>query len=73
MSREPEALVAQRRQLGAALATFRKAAEQSQAQLGGHTCYDRTSISRGRDRPCCDTQSHVVSEHVKEVRHMSKT
>jgi putative transposase len=28
---------------------------------------------RGRDRPCCDTQSHVVSEHVKEVRHMAKT
>jgi hypothetical protein len=29
--------------------------------------------SRGRDCPCCDTQSHVVSELVEEVRHMSKT
>ncbi len=29
--------------------------------------------SRGRDRPCCDTRSHVVSELVEEVRHMSKT
>jgi putative transposase len=28
---------------------------------------------RGRDRPYCDTRSHVVSELVKEVRRMSKT
>jgi transcriptional regulator with XRE-family HTH domain len=46
MSREPDAVVAQRRQLGAALATFRKAAEQSQAQLGTRTRYDRTSINK---------------------------
>ncbi len=46
MSREPDAIVAQRRQLGAALATFRKAAELSQAQLGMHTRYDRTSINK---------------------------
>jgi hypothetical protein len=29
--------------------------------------------SRGRDRPCCGTRPHVVSELVKEVRRMSKT
>jgi transcriptional regulator with XRE-family HTH domain len=46
MSREPDAIVAQRRQLGAVLATFRKAAEQSQAQLGTRTRYDRTSINK---------------------------
>jgi hypothetical protein len=46
MSREPDAITAQRRQLGAALATFRQAAEQSQAQLGTHTRYDRTSINK---------------------------
>ncbi|MGH3866469.1 MAG: helix-turn-helix domain-containing protein [Pseudonocardiaceae bacterium] len=46
MSREPEAIMAQRRQLGAALATFRMATEQSQAQVGRHTGYDRTSINK---------------------------
>ncbi|MBV9163563.1 MAG: helix-turn-helix domain-containing protein [Pseudonocardiales bacterium] len=54
MSREPEAITAQRRQLGAALATFRQAAGQSQAQLGLHTRYDRTSINkieRGQQLP----------------------
>ena len=28
---------------------------------------------RGRDRPCCDTRSHVMSELVEEVRRLSKT
>ncbi len=54
MSREPETIGALRCQLGAALATFRKAAEQSQAQLGTHTNYDRTSsnkIERGQQLP----------------------
>lgn len=37
MSREPEAIMAQRRELGAALATFRQAAELSQAQVGAAT------------------------------------
>ncbi|MGH3812530.1 MAG: helix-turn-helix domain-containing protein [Pseudonocardiaceae bacterium] len=46
MSREPEAIMVQRRQLGAALATFRQAAELSQAQVGTETGYDRTSINR---------------------------
>jgi transcriptional regulator with XRE-family HTH domain len=46
MSREAEALMAQRRQLGAALATFRQAAELSQAQVGVETGYDRTSINK---------------------------
>jgi hypothetical protein len=32
-----------------------------------------TIRGRGRDRPCCDTRSHVVSELVEEVRRMSKT
>jgi hypothetical protein len=41
-----------------------------EAELAGHNPDDG---SRGRDRPCCDTQSHVVSELVEEVRHMSKT
>jgi transcriptional regulator with XRE-family HTH domain len=36
----------QRRQLGAALATFRQAAELSQAQIGTDTGYDRTSINK---------------------------
>lgn len=54
MSREPEAIVAQRGQLGAALATFRQAAELSQAQVGTETNYDRTSINkveRGHQMP----------------------
>jgi transcriptional regulator with XRE-family HTH domain len=46
MSREPEAIMAQHRQLGAALATFRQAAELSQAQVGTDTGYDRTSINK---------------------------
>ncbi|MGH3882575.1 MAG: helix-turn-helix domain-containing protein [Pseudonocardiaceae bacterium] len=46
MSREPEAVMAQRRQLGAALATFRQAAELSQARVGTETDYDRTSINK---------------------------
>jgi transcriptional regulator with XRE-family HTH domain len=46
MSRESQAIVAQRRQLGAALATFRQAAEWSQAQVGTETDYDRTSINK---------------------------
>jgi hypothetical protein len=29
--------------------------------------------SRGRDRPHCDTRSHVMSELVEEVRRLSKT
>ncbi len=54
MSREPEAIMAQRRQLGAALATFRQAGALTQAQLGTETDYDRTSINkveRGRQLP----------------------
>jgi transcriptional regulator with XRE-family HTH domain len=46
MSREPEAVMTQRRQLGAALATFRQAADLSQAQVGTDTGYDRTSINK---------------------------
>ncbi|MGH3898602.1 MAG: helix-turn-helix domain-containing protein [Pseudonocardiaceae bacterium] len=46
MSREPEAITAQHRQLGAALATFRQAAELTQAQVGTGTDYDRTSINK---------------------------
>jgi transcriptional regulator with XRE-family HTH domain len=38
--------MAQRRQLGAALATFRQAAELSQARVGTDTGYDRTSINK---------------------------
>jgi hypothetical protein len=34
MSREPEAIMVRRRQLGAALATFRQAAALTQAQVG---------------------------------------
>jgi len=33
----------------------------------------RDHKSRGRDRPCCDARSHVMSELVEEVRRMSKT
>jgi hypothetical protein len=46
MSREPEAIVEQRRQLGAALATFRQAGALTQAQVGTETDYDRTSINK---------------------------
>lgn len=46
LSREPEAIMERRRQLGSALATFRQAAELSQAQVGTGTGYDRTSISK---------------------------
>jgi transcriptional regulator with XRE-family HTH domain len=46
MSREPEAIAVQRRQLGAALATFRQAAELSQARVGMESGYDRTSINK---------------------------
>lgn len=46
MSREPEAVMTQRRQLGAALATFRQAADLTQAQVGTDTGYDRTSINK---------------------------
>ncbi|MGH4008306.1 MAG: helix-turn-helix domain-containing protein [Pseudonocardiaceae bacterium] len=46
MSREPEGIMAQRRQLGTALATFRHAAELTQAQVGADTDYDRTSINK---------------------------
>ena len=31
------------------------------------------ALRRGRDRPCCDARSHVMSELVEEVRRMSKT
>jgi transcriptional regulator with XRE-family HTH domain len=54
MSREPEVIMVQRRQLGSALATFRQAAELSQAQIGTETNYDRTSINkieRGHQMP----------------------
>ncbi|MGQ0777404.1 MAG: helix-turn-helix domain-containing protein [Pseudonocardiales bacterium] len=54
MSRESDAIMEQHRQLGAALATFRQAAELSQAQVGTTTNYDRTSINkieRGRQLP----------------------
>ncbi|MGH3870565.1 MAG: helix-turn-helix domain-containing protein [Pseudonocardiaceae bacterium] len=46
MSREPEVIMVQRRQLGSALATFRQAVELSQAQVGTETNYDRTSINK---------------------------
>lgn len=46
MSRKPDAIVERCRQLGAALATFRQAAELSQAQVGMETNYDRTSITK---------------------------
>jgi len=53
MQRDPD-ITARRRQLGAALATFRKAANLSQVQLGRRTHYDRTSITkieRGQQLP----------------------
>ncbi|MGH3980840.1 MAG: helix-turn-helix domain-containing protein [Pseudonocardiaceae bacterium] len=43
---QPETVAAQRRHLGSALATFRHAAELSQAKLGEYTHYDRTSINK---------------------------
>lgn len=43
---EPEAIMDQRRQLGAALATFRRAAEWTQAEVGRETHCDRTSINK---------------------------
>jgi transcriptional regulator with XRE-family HTH domain len=46
MSREPEVIMAQRRELGAALATFRQAGALTQAQVGTETDYDRTSINK---------------------------
>jgi transcriptional regulator with XRE-family HTH domain len=46
MSRELEAIMVQRRQLGAALATFRQAGALTQAHVGTATNYDRTSINK---------------------------
>jgi transcriptional regulator with XRE-family HTH domain len=46
MSRELEAIMVQRRELGAALATFRQAGALTQAQVGTETGYDRTSINK---------------------------
>ena len=54
VSREADDHVELRRQLGAALTTFRQAAALSQAQVGANTDYDRTSINkieRGQQLP----------------------
>ncbi len=46
MSGEAAEIAGRRRELGAALATFRQAAGMSQAQLGAGTHYDRTSVNK---------------------------
>jgi transcriptional regulator with XRE-family HTH domain len=75
MSREPEAIMAQRRQLGAALATFRQAAEWSQAQVGTKTDYDRTSINKIEhghqlpDRPFWQAVDRLLQAEGALVKH----
>ena len=75
MSREPEAIVAQRRQLGAALATFRQAGALTQAQVGMETDYDRTSINkieRGHqlpDRPFWEAVDRLLQAEGALVKH----
>jgi transcriptional regulator with XRE-family HTH domain len=75
MSREPEAVMAQRRQLGAALATFRQASALTQAEVGTDTGYDRTSINkieRGHqlpDRPFWQAVDRLLQAEGALVKH----
>jgi transcriptional regulator with XRE-family HTH domain len=75
LSREPEIIVEQRRQLGVALATFRQAAAWSQAQIGTETNYDRTSINKIEhghqlpDRPFWQTVDRLLRAEGALVKH----
>ncbi len=75
MSRESEAIMAQRRQLGAALATLRQAGALTQAQVGTETDYDRTSINkieRGHqlpDRPFWQTVDRLLEAEGALLKH----
>jgi transcriptional regulator with XRE-family HTH domain len=75
MRPEPEAVMTQRRQLGAALATFRQAGALSQAQVGTDTGYDRTSINkieRGHqlpDRPFWQAVDRLLEAEGALVKH----
>ena len=75
MSREPEAIMVQRRELGAALATFRQAGALTQAQVGTATDYDRTSINkieRGHqlpDRPFWQAVDRLLQAEGALVKH----
>ena len=53
--------------------TSLSAREATPEQLAGYVRGQWTIERRGRDRPCCDTRSHVMSELVEEVRRLSKT
>lgn len=75
MSREPEAVMEQHRQLGAALATFRQAGALTQAEVGTDTGYDRTSINkieRGHqlpDRPFWQAVDRLLQAEGALVKH----